>query len=343
MTLKDIPMVPNRKASLPLIYGDTPSFLGATNLSSKRNIKDFDVVIMGVPWEGTVTWGSYSGCELAPKAIRHASARYGGYLPEYNINFLDYLTLGDAGDVSVIPGDSVKTMKMVRAKAKKIYESNAIPFSLGGDHSFTPEIVKALCEHTSGKVGIVHFDAHLDNMEKFGRDKLARCGPLYRLAQIPQVKPTSIVHVGIRGPRNAPIQFDFAQEIGAKIFTIRDIRKLGIEKIVQSAMNIAYTGTRAVYVTICSDVIDAAYNPGGPADFDGLNPHELFYALHHLGQKGIKGLDFVEVYPLQDVNGFSSHLAVWAIIHALVGMAHGKKKDASLSSKKSGTHKLKQG
>jgi guanidinopropionase len=97
-------------------------------------------------------------------------------------------------------------------------------------------------------------------------------------------------------------------------------------------MDIAYRGTKAVYVTICSDVIDAAYNPGGPADFDGLNPHELFYALHQLGRKGFKGLDFVEVYPLADMNGFSAHLTVWVIIHALVGMACKKKKAMRLSS-----------
>jgi len=332
MEPKDIPMVPNRKSSLPLLYGDTPSFLGSTIVNSKKNMKDLDVVIMGVPWEGTITWGSYSGCELAPKAIRHAAARYGGYLPEYHIDFSEYITLGDAGDIRVNPCDPVETMKMVRAKAKQIYEGNAIPFSLGGDHSFTPEIVKALCEHTSGDVGIIHFDAHLDNMRNFGNDKFPRCGPLYRIAQIPQIKNTSIVHIGIRGPRNAPNQVDFAREIGAQIFTIREIRELGIKKIVERAIDIAYGGTQAVYVTICSDAIEAAYNPGGPPDFDGLNPHELFYALHHLGQRGIKGLDFVEVYPLYDVNGFSSHLAAWAIIHALVGLASRKKSSLGLAT-----------
>jgi agmatinase len=323
--LRNIPMVANRKSSLPLIYGDTPSFLGCDIIRSKEEFKDFDVAVVGVPWEGTITWGGYSGCELAPKAVRHAAARYGGFLPEYEINLFDYLTIGDFGDVRVDPCDAAETMKMVKAKAGEIYKGNAIPFAIGGDHSFTPEIVKALCEHVSGKVGIIHFDAHFDNAKNFGEDEFPRCAPLYRVAQIPQVETTSIVHIGIRGPRNAPDQLEYAKEIGAKILAMRQVRELGIEKVIRHAIDTAYHGTKAVYVTICSDAVDAAYNPGGPPDFDGLTPHELFYSLRQLGQEGISGLDFVEVYPLQDTNGFSSHLVAWAFIHALVGMAFRRK------------------
>ena len=326
MNSKNIPMVPNRKSSLPRVYGDTPSFLGVPFLRNKKEIKGKDVVIMGVPWEGTITWGSYSGCELAPKTIRHASARYGGFLPEYGINLFDYLKLGDIGDTSVEPCNPAETMKRITAKAKEIYEYGSIPFSLGGDHSFTPAIIEALSQHTDGKIGIIHFDAHLDNAEEFGADKFPRCGPIYRAAQIKKVKNSSIVHIGIRGPRNSPAQVEFANKIGAKIYTINDIRNMGIKKIIESSIDITNQGTKAVYVTICSDCIEASYNPGGPADFDGLTPHELFYALNTIGRRGIHGLDFVEVYPLCDVNGFSAHLAAWSIIHALVGMAMRKQR-----------------
>jgi guanidinopropionase len=247
-------------------------------------------------------------------------------LPEYNIDFSDNITLSDLGDITVDPCSPEATMKSVKAKASEIYKHGAIPFTLGGDHSFTPDIIKGLSGQTDGKIGVIHFDAHLDNAPAFGEDKFPRCAPLYRIAQIPAVKKDSIVHIGIRGPRNSPSQFEFAKKINASLFTINDIRESGIEKIVQSAIDIAYKGTKAVYVTICSDAFDVAYNPGGPADFDGLTPHELFYALHQLGKKGINGLDFVETYPLFDRNGVSAHLAVWSIIHALVGMAAGKKK-----------------
>ena len=94
-------MVPGRKSNLPRIYGDTPSFLGCPVLSHYGIEKGYDYIFAGVPWEGTVTWGSYSGCELAPKSIRHASARYGGYLPEYDIDFFDHISLAEIGRAHV--------------------------------------------------------------------------------------------------------------------------------------------------------------------------------------------------------------------------------------------------
>lgn len=304
MSKKDIPMIPHRKYSMPIVYGDTPSFLGCPVLNSNSIKEGFDVIFAGVPWEGTVTWGSFSGCELAPRSIRHAAARYGGFLPEYEIDLFDYLTIADLGDITVNPNDPEETMERVFDKAKEIYGCNSIPFTLGGDHSISPEIVRALAENVDGKIGVIHLDAHLDNSKGFGNDEFPRCGPLYRIAQIDKVRKKSIVHIGIRGPRNSPSQLEYAKQIGATVFTIRQIRNFGIERIIDEALSIGQEYTNCIYVTICSDVIDAAFNPGGPADFNGLFPHELFHLLYKLGEMGIAGLDYVEVYPIQDPQSF---------------------------------------
>lgn len=325
MDRSHIPMIPGRRNALPLVYGDTPSFLGCDVLDRPPEGPGFDVLVAGVPWEGTVTWGSYSGCELAPRSIRHAAARYGGYLPEYDINLLDHLRIGDIGDLALHPNDPEATMQAVLRAARGIYRAGAVPFTLGGDHSFTPEIVRALGEHGGDPVGVIHFDAHLDNTAAYGTDRFPRCGPLHRIAALPSVRPAAIVHFGIRGPRNSPAQMAAARDCGATVMTIRRVRELGVPEAVRQAMAIAGDGTRSVYVTICSDVFDAGFNPGGPADFNGLFPHELFEALYRLGEAGLSGLDYVEVYPLQDPGGRSSHLAAWAIIHALAGLAARKR------------------
>jgi guanidinopropionase len=320
-------MVPGRKSGMPVVFGDTPSFLGCPVISAGQIEQDFDVVLAGVPWEGTITWGSFTGCELATRSIRHASARYGGFLPEYEINLFDYLNLGDLGDVGVNPNDPAETMRMVFQTADRIYKRRSLPFMFGGDHSYSPEIVRALGENGEGKIGVIHFDAHLDNAKNFGSDEFPRCGPLYRIAQIDKVRTESIVHIGIRGPRNSPAQMEYAKSIGATIFTIRQIRSLGIEAVLQEALRLAQQDTRHVYVTVCSDITDVAFNPGGPPDMNGLFPFELLSALYKLGEAGIAGLDYVEVYPMQDTQSFSSHLAVWAIIHALAGLASKKRAD----------------
>jgi len=318
-------MVAGRKSALPLVYGDTPSFLGVDVLKQNSLKKGYNIIITGVPWEGTITWGSFTGCELAPRVIRHTSARYGGFLPEYEIDVFDYLKIGDAGDVMVNTNDPAESMKNVFHTMDRIYKNNSIPFVLGGDHSFTPEIIKALAQNTEGEIGVVHFDSHFDNAQSFGSDEFPRCGPIHRIAQIGKVRKKSIVHIGIRGPRNSPAQFEYAKSMGAKIFNIREIRRRGMDVVIEEAINIAGENTKHTFVTVCSDCIDAAYNPGGPADFNGLFAHELFSALYRLGEAGLAGLDYVEIYPNQDPNSFSSHLASWGIIHALAGLAARKR------------------
>jgi agmatinase len=326
MANKTIPMVPGRKNMMPTIYGDTPSFLGVPIFDINKLPKGLDVVVAGVPWEGTITWGTFSGCELAPRAIRHASARYGGYLPEYDIDIFDHIKIGDIGDISVDPGNAKRTMTLVFKTAKSIYKNGSIPLVLGGDHSFTPEIVRALGNISSEKVGIIHFDSHFDNLKNYGKDEFPRCGPIYRISELPNVDRQSIVHIGIRGPRNAKAQYGFAKKIGATIFDINQIHQQGINNIIDQAISIVKKRAENVYVTICSDCLDIAYNAGGPIDFNGLTPQELFFALFRLGEEGIAGIDFVEVYPLSDPRSISSHLAAWSLIYALAGIAKRKQK-----------------
>jgi len=332
MDTKEIPMVPNRRALSPKVYGDTPSFLGTNVLDPDVLEPGFDVLFSGVPWEGTLTWGSYAGCEQAPRAIRNASIRYGGYLPEYDIDLFDHLRVGDVGDVDIYQNRPIETMANVYSRADKIYKVKSLPFFLGGDHSFAPEVVRALSDNHEGEIGIIHFDSHFDNSATFGNDMCPRCGPIHRIAQIDKVRKQSIVHIGIRGPRNSPSQASYARSMGARIYTILEIRKRGIEAVMNEAINIAKTQTRHIYVTICSDCIDAAFNPGGPADFNGLFPYELLSALFQLGESGIAGLDYAEVYPQQDPSAFSSHLASWAIIHVLAGIAS-RKQNIQMSSR----------
>ncbi|MBF0528909.1 MAG: hypothetical protein HQK55_06500, partial [Deltaproteobacteria bacterium] len=58
------PMVPGRMTTLPKVFGDTPSFLGVDLIHVPDQVPGHQIVFMGVPIEGAVTWGSYSGCEL---------------------------------------------------------------------------------------------------------------------------------------------------------------------------------------------------------------------------------------------------------------------------------------
>lgn len=312
-------------AALPILYGDTPTLFGKPFLAASDLGGRADVAISGVPWEGTVTWGSWSGCELGPRTIRHASARYTGFLPEYGIDAFDVLRLVDTGDVVVDMMNRETTFANIKQRIREIVAAHVFPATFGGDHSISYPIMEALGEVLDGPIGLVHLDAHFDNKDEYDGDPFARCCPFRRVAELPSVRTESMVHLGIRGPRNSKTQWEYAKSIGATTLTINDVRGRGIDAAVREAYDIAATGTKAVYVSVCSDVLDIAANPGGPADPNGLTTYELFRALHYLGgRQNIAGFDMVELYPPADSNHTSSHVAVWALLHLLVGMAEGR-------------------
>jgi agmatinase len=69
-----------------------------------------------------------------------------------------------------------------------------------------------LSKNTDGRVGVVHLDAHLDNLDSFGEEKNARCCDLHRIYEIENVNPENVIHMGIRGPRNSPEQLEIAEK-----------------------------------------------------------------------------------------------------------------------------------
>ncbi|WP_337020264.1 agmatinase family protein [Oceanobacillus massiliensis] len=311
------------------IYGNTPCYLGGKKVSLKDgNYNDRDVLVYGVPWEGSVTWGDYTGCELGPKVIRLNAARYSGYLPELDhLDVLSHYTIGDLGDVDVVPADTPETMDRIEKFASGVWKTGKFPVAFGGDHGITYPIVKALSEEIQGKVGIIHLDAHYDNHPDYEGDLYARSTPFHRIYESESVRNESIVHMGIHGPRNQPETGKYAEEVGATTISVREIRRAGtnLTELASKAYSIASEGTEAVYLSICSDVLDFAFNPGGPVDGNGITSYELLELVHEFARLGIRGMDYVEVYPQQDTNDNSSHFVTYAVLYALAGKILGEK------------------
>lgn len=303
------------------LYGNTPCFLNAKNISKSKDFSEIDAVVYGVPWEGAVTWGDYTGCELGPKVIRLCSARYSGYLPELNhIDVFEHLKLGDAGDVDIVPADVEETMRRIENFADTLWKSGKFIIGFGGDHGITYPIVKALTKQNK-RVGIIHLDAHYDNLPSFNGDKFARCSPFARLYEEDGVRNESIIHTGIHGPRNQPQAGSNAKAAGAVTITINDIREHhNIRDLAEEIYQLASKDVDCVYLSICSDVLDFAFNPGGPVDGNGLTSYELVTLVHEFCKKGIIGMDFVEVYPQQDPNQFSAHFVTTVVLYALAGV-----------------------
>ena len=74
-------------------------------------------------------------------------------------------------------------------------------------------------------------------------------------------------------------------------------------------------------MTICADVLDAAFMPQGPQDMCGLTSYEVCMMAHECGLKGAKGIDFVEIYPENGSLQTASHAGCWMILYYLNGLA----------------------
>ncbi|MEK5077976.1 agmatinase family protein [Solibacillus sp. FSL W7-1436] len=302
------------------IYGNTPCMLGAKNLSKTKDYSEVDAIIYGIPWEGAVTWGDYTGCELGPKVMRLCSARYSGYLPELDhIDVFEHVRLGDVGDIDIVPADVDETMNRITNFAADLWDSGKFLIGLGGDHGVTYPIVRGLAQKGK-KVGIVHLDTHYDNMPSHKGDEYARCSPFARLYEEENVRNESIIHTGIHGPRNWPESGKYAREAGAVTITVNDIREhKNIRQLAADIYKQASQDVDCVYVSICSDVLDCAFNPGGPVDGNGLTSYELLTLVYELTKLGVVAMDFVEVYPQQDPTQLSAHFASTLLLYALAG------------------------
>ncbi|CAG7914571.1 MULTISPECIES: agmatinase family protein [Mammaliicoccus] len=301
------------------IYGNTPCFLGGKNLTKEKDYST-DVLVYGVPFEGPCTWGDYTGCELGPKQIRLSSARYSGYLPELDhIDVHKHLSIGDVGDVSTVPHDVDQTVQNIEVFAEDLWKSNKFLVGLGGDHGITYPILKGLT-NTGKKVGIIHLDAHYDNMPHYENEQFARNTPFMRLYETEGIRNESLIHTGIHGPRNQPETGQFAKENGAVTITINEIKETtDLRQFARDIYAQASKDVDVVYLTICSDVLDFAFNPGGPVDGNGLTSYELLTMIYEFGKLGLIGMDFVEVYPMQDANQNSAHFVSTAVLYVLAG------------------------
>lgn len=303
------------------IYSGVPTFLNLPVIENQDDLKEVDVAVMGVPWEGGCTIGGFSSCTEGPKSIRSVSIRYTGYLPEFDLDSFEYLKAGDYGDTAVQNGNYDFTFGQIRQKFGEILDAGAMPIIFGGDHGISYPTISELAKRHPKKVGVIHFDAHLDNYDTFGDDPYSRCSPFFQLYNDPNMDPTKIVHLGIRGPRNHRGEGENAKKYGATVIPSMEVKKNGWEAAIKKALDVATKDTEALYITICSDALDAAFMPQGPQDMGGLTSFELMMMVHECGKAGGSALDFVEIYPDAYSLHTASHVGCWMALYFLNGVA----------------------
>ena len=299
------------------------TFLKAPFVENIRDVGKYDAAIVGVPFDGGATYRP--GARFGPQGVRRISALYTPYNYETGVDLREQMTLCDAGDVFAIPGNLEKSFDQISKGVSHVFSSGALPLIIGGDHSIGFPCVRGIAECTSKRIGIIHFDRHLDTQAK-DMDERMHNTPWYWATNLPNVSAKNLVQLGIGGWQVPRTGVEVARDRETHVLTIADIEKLGMEKTAEIALDLAWEGADTVYISFDVDCIDCGFVPGtGWPEPGGFLPREALRILGLVAAQGICGLEVVEVSPPYDTSDITSLVGTRVVVEVLGSLvAHGK-------------------
>lgn len=246
-------------------------------------------ILLGVPFDAQSSY--LRGAAEAPAKIREALAcDASNRWTETGVDLGAAGVYEDRGDLEFSGGDAFAT---VERGVDEIFRQGKRPVCLGGDHSITYPIVKAVARKHSG-LTIFHFDAHPDLYDEFEGNRLSHACPFARIMEAGLAK--RLVQVGIRTINRH--QREQAQKFGVEV----------IEMLALPAHD-KLKANGPVYVTFDMDVLDPAFAPGSShREPGGMSVREAIAHLHAI-QGEIVGADLVEFNPARDVDGLTATVA----------------------------------
>lgn len=276
-------------------YALPPNFMGLT----RTDPDDSDYQICGIPFDlGT---SNRPGTRFGAPAIRQASRMLvDGDHPIHWVNPLD-LNVSDIGNLNIVQGDILQSLEIIERQIADLKH----PISLGGDHTITLPILRALAKK-HGKIGLVHFDAHVDTWpDNFSGPPYGHGNPFYHAIEEGLVDPDHMVQIGIRSPVRKEV-YDWTINKGVYIWTAEEIHKMGtdVELVGEHITEVmADDISIPIYLTMDIDCLDPAFAPGtGTPEFGGLYPWQVQTILRGLVNLNFIGMDVVEISPPYDVS-----------------------------------------
>lgn len=274
------------------------TFLRSPYVEDMREIGRYDVAYVGAPFDMGTTYRS--GTRFGPEAVRRISGVYDSYSPDLGMDLIEEISIGDAGDIFVIPSNLEKTFDQIDLGLSHILESGAFPVVMGGDHSIGYPDVRALAKHVDGRLGIVHFDRHIDTAE-FHMDERMHTTHFCHATNIANVPPANLVQIGIGGWIGNHKGVQVAEERDTTVISMFDVDAMGIDKAMDIALEVAWKDVDAVYLSFDIDVFDPGYAPGtGTPEPGGMTPREGLHAVRRVAREGLIGMDLVEISPPYD-------------------------------------------
>lgn len=272
--------------------------------------------ILGLSYDTSASLG-WPGARYAPKEIRNSLQWILNRVKDNKIYDtekdvvvdLDKVDMKDFGDVYISRYSHEKSQDEMKLKIDELMESGFSPILLGGDHSVSWPGIRSLYDCTSGNIGIIHLDAHLDLVdESFIQGRYSGSSEIRRAIELERISGNNVVQIGIRGYNYAE-HYYYIKENGITVLTPEKIFDMGIGAVAEKALEIASKGTEHIYLTVDIDVLDSAFAPGsGANEPGGISSYQLFSFVKKVAPY-VDVIDIVEVNPMTDYRNMTSTVA----------------------------------
>jgi len=258
--------------------------------------------LIGLPYDASSSY--QRGPAEAPAAIREALwSPSANSWSELGVAISGDGAITDAGDLDLASCSPADARRTIERGIARLLDIGARPVSLGGDHSVTYPVLRAVRPHAP-RLTIVHVDAHPDLYEDFEGDRYSHACPFARIME--ERLADRLIQVGIRtmtGHQRAQ-----ARRYGVEVIEMRHLRN-----------DFRVAADTPLYVSIDIDALDPAFAPGvSHREPGGMSTRQLLSLLHGLDAP-IVAADVVELNPRNDPSGVSSMVTA-KVLRELLGV-----------------------
>ncbi len=278
------------------------------NYSNVNEVSKADIVIIGVPDESK-SHAKRKGTIMGPDILRRSSNESNFF--ERGGKTIPICPMRGATDGKcIVDYGNIRREDLYRL-IFELVSSKKIPIVIGGDHSITTVILRAIGDYI-GKTGLVYFDAH--------PDFVSTTNDYYGSVLHDASRWIDFNESILIGTRSAePEELENAIKVGLDIVTPLDINEFGIAKIMDKVKEKSNKGKK--YISIDLDCLDPAFAPGvSVPSAGGLSSIDLITLIKVAIGSGILGLDIVELLPEFDINNATSILASRILLESIASI-----------------------
>ena len=268
-------------------------------LPSQQTAEGLDACFIGIPMD--IGTSNRPGTRLGPRQIRDESRMLRPFNMATAAAPFSNMQVADIGDVPINTFDLKKSVDIITNFYDNVLIHNTIPLTLGGDHTLTWPILRAMRDKF-GPVALVHVDAHADiNDEMFG-EKIAHGCPFRRAWEDECLINNKVYQIGLRGTGYGPDDFDWARQQGWTVIPAEECWYKSLAPLMADIRS--KIGDAPVYLSFDIDSLDPAYAPGtGTVEVGGLTSTQALEIIRGMAGLNVIGGDLVEVSPPYDPTG----------------------------------------